>query len=123
MQSEHSSSLKAGSTKNKQSHKGGITSQVRYTIPYTAKKASVDSKRPMSGTKPADVNGRHRCCRRWQGKDSQTVLLVPMADSLPRHTKSTLKFETAGAPAGIIKKSQITELGGQVKSSLNSQVL
>lgn len=46
MQSEHSSSLKAGSTKNKQSQKGGITSHVRYSLAHSAKKASEDSRRP-----------------------------------------------------------------------------
>lgn len=44
MQSENSNSLKAGSTKNKQSHKSGITSQVRYLSPYPARKGSVASR-------------------------------------------------------------------------------
>jgi hypothetical protein len=41
MQSEHSSSLKAGSTKNKNSQKAGISAQVRYLSNYAARKVLV----------------------------------------------------------------------------------
>lgn len=46
MQSEHSSSLKAGSTKNKNSQKAGLNAQVRYESQHSARKASVGSRHP-----------------------------------------------------------------------------
>jgi len=52
MQSEHSSSLKAGSTKNKQSQKGGITSHVRYSHLHSARKALEGSRRLWVEQKP-----------------------------------------------------------------------
>ena len=54
MQSEHSSSLKAGSTKNKQSQKGGVTSHVRYLSFYSAKKVSEVLRRPWVELKPVN---------------------------------------------------------------------
>jgi len=48
MQSEHSSSLKAGSTKNKNSAKTGINAQVRYYANYTARRDSVVLKLPWA---------------------------------------------------------------------------
>jgi hypothetical protein len=55
MQSENSNSLKAGSTKNKQSAKGGVTSHVRYNAYYAAKKGIEISRRPLVGQKQANL--------------------------------------------------------------------
>ncbi len=51
MQSEHSSSLKAGSTKTKNAAKGAIGTNIRYFISLYSKKGFSRIKAPMSGTK------------------------------------------------------------------------
>lgn len=90
MQSENSSSLKAGSTKNKQAHKG-VTSQMRYPSLSSSKKGFSRLKAPMSGTKTSQsemegtvvvVDGKVKTPKQY---------LPTHADSSPRPTKSTLK--------------------------------